>query len=257
MTAACQVATYRVVIPARMASQRLPGKPLVAIAGKPLIQHVYESALLAAAASVVIATDDEQIRRVCAAFGAEVVMTSARHVSGSDRMAECAALQGWPDDATLVNLQGDEPLMPPQCLDQVASLLANDAVAKLASLYWPLTAPQEILDPNIVKVVTACDGSAIFFSRSVIPFPRDCPDLQTALDNGCEWKRHIGLYAWRNSALQAFSRRPATPLEQIEKLEQLRILECGGRIIMAQACRHIPAGVDTPEDLERVRNIIM
>jgi 3-deoxy-manno-octulosonate cytidylyltransferase (CMP-KDO synthetase) len=257
MTATRQLGTYHVVIPARMASQRLPGKPLVSIAGKPLVQHVYESALLAAAASVVIATDDEQIRRVCAGFGAEVVMTSARHVSGSDRMAECAVLKRWAEDVTIVNLQGDEPLMPPQCLDQVASLLASNAAAQLASLYWPLTTPQEILDPNIVKVVTACDGSAIFFSRSVIPFPRDCPDLQTALDNGGEWKRHIGLYAWRNSALQEFSRRPATPLEQIEKLEQLRVLEYGGRIIMAQACRHIPAGVDTPEDLKRVRSIIV
>ena len=254
------IATYHVVIPARMASQRLPGKPLARIAGKPLIQHVYEGALQSAAASVVIATDDERVRRVCAAFGAEVVMTSALHTSGSDRLAECATRKAWPDDTTIVNLQGDEPLMPPQCLDQVATLLASDPAAQLASLYWPLTSTQEILDPNIVKVVTALDGAAIFFSRSVIPFPRDCTDLQAALDIacewGCEWKRHIGLYAWRRSALQTFSRQQPTPLEQVEKLEQLRVLEHGGRIIMAQACRHIPAGVDTPEDLERVRSIM-
>jgi 3-deoxy-manno-octulosonate cytidylyltransferase (CMP-KDO synthetase) len=258
------IASYQVVIPARMASQRLPGKPLVNIAGKPLIQHVYEGALQSAAASVVIATDDARVQRVCEAFGAEVVMTSALHTSGSDRLAECAMCKAWPDDTTIVNLQGDEPLMPPQCLDQVAMLLASDPAAQLASLYWPLTTPQEILDPNIVKVVTALDGVAIFFSRSVIPFPRDCTDLQAALDNGgewgCEWggewKRHIGLYAWRRSALQTFSRQEPTPLERAEKLEQLRVLEHGGRIIMAQACRYIPAGVDTPEDLERVRSII-
>jgi 3-deoxy-manno-octulosonate cytidylyltransferase (CMP-KDO synthetase) len=249
-------AAYRIVIPVRMASQRLPGKPLLRIAGKPLIQHVYESALLASSQSVVIATADEQLRKACAGFGADVVMTSARHTSGSDRVAECAALKAWPDDALIVNLQGDEPLMPPQCLDQVASLLAGDPAAQLASLYWPLTAAQEILDPNIVKVVTALDGSAIFFSRSVIPFPRDFADLQSALVHGGEWKRHIGLYAWRMSALQDFSRREATPVERVEKLEQLRVLEHGGRIIMAQACRHIPAGVDTPGDLERVRSLI-
>ncbi|MSQ98384.1 MAG: 3-deoxy-manno-octulosonate cytidylyltransferase [Xanthomonadales bacterium] len=249
-------ASYRVVIPARMASRRLPGKPLVNIAGKPLIQHVYEGALQAAAASVVIATDDAQVRKMCEAFGADVVMTSALHASGSDRIAECATLKGWPDDTTIVNLQGDEPLMPPQCLDQVATLLASDPAAQLASLYWPLTSTQEILDPNIVKVVTALDGVAIFFSRSVIPFPRDCADLQAALDNGCAWKRHIGLYAWRLSALQMFSRQQPAPLEQVEKLEQLRVLEHGGRIIMAQACRYIPAGVDTPEDLERLRDIL-
>ncbi len=254
------IASYQVVIPARMASRRLPGKPLVNIAGKPLIQHVYEGALQSAAASVVIATDDARVQRVCEAFGAEVVMTSALHASGSDRLAECAVCKAWPDDTTIVNLQGDEPLMPPQCLDQVAMLLASDPAARLASLYWPLTTPQEILDPNIVKVVTALDGAAICFSRSVIPFPRDFTDLQAALDNACEWggewKRHIGLYAWRMSALQTFSRQQPTPLERAEKLEQLRVLEHGGRIIMAQACRHIPAGVDTPEDLERVRDLI-
>jgi 3-deoxy-manno-octulosonate cytidylyltransferase (CMP-KDO synthetase) len=249
-------ARYQIVIPARMASQRLPGKPLLRIAGKPLIQHVYEAALLAAAESVVIATDDPEVRRVGGAFGAEVVMTSSRHISGCDRVAECATIKGWADDALIVNLQGDEPLMPPPCLDQVANLLASDPAAQLASLYWPLTAAEEILDPNIVKVVTALDGSAIFFSRSVVPFPRDFADLQSALAGGGEWKRHIGLYAWRLSALHAFSRRESTPLERLEKLEQLRVLEHGGRVILAKACRHIPAGVDTQADLERVRSLI-
>lgn len=249
-------APYHIVIPARMASQRLPGKPLIRIAGKPMIQHVYECALLASAQSVVVATDDEQVSRACEAFGADVVMTSSGHSSGSDRIAECARLKAWPDATLIVNLQGDEPLMPPQCLDQVATLLAMDPSAQFASLYWPLATAQEILDPNIVKVVTALDDSALFFSRSVIPFPRDFSDLQAALAHGGQWKRHIGLYAYRMSALQAFSQREPTPLEQAEKLEQLRVLEYGERVIMARACRHIPPGVDTPEDLERANHLI-
>jgi len=247
---------YHIVIPARMASERLPGKPLLDIAGRPLIEHVYRRALEASADSVVIATDDGRVRRVAEAFGAVVVMTSKRHRSGSDRVAECAALLGWNDDSLFVDLQGDEPLMPAECLDQIAALLALDDRSQMASLYWPLQHPAEIQDPNCVKVVTAADGAALLFSRSVIPFPRQWGDLQAALAAGARWFRHIGLYAYRQHALQAFSRHQPTPLECSEKLEQLRVLETGGRIAMAQACRFIPAGVDTPEDLERVRNLI-
>jgi len=247
---------YHIVIPARMASERLPGKPLLDIAGKPLIEHVYRRALEASSDSVVIATDDERIRRVAEAFGAAVVMTSERHRSGSDRIAECAALLGWDDDTLVVNLQGDEPLMPAACLDQVAALLAADTRCQMASLYWPLQRAGEIRDPNCVKVVTAADGAALLFSRSVIPFPRHWRDLQAALAAGARWFRHIGLYAYRLHALQAFSRHQPTPLECAEKLEQLRVLETGGRIAMAQACCFIPAGVDTEKDLERVRNLI-
>jgi 3-deoxy-manno-octulosonate cytidylyltransferase (CMP-KDO synthetase) len=247
---------YHIVIPARMAAERLPGKPLLDLAGRPLIEHVYRRALESSARSVLIATDDERIRRVAEAFGAQVVVTSERHHSGSDRIAECAVIRAWPDDTLIVNLQGDEPLMPAACLDQVARLLAADESAQVASLYWPLDRAEEVYDPHCVKVVMAADGAALLFSRSVIPFPRQWTDVQTALDAGLRWHRHIGLYAYRAAALQAFSNHAPTPLECMEKLEQLRVLECGGRIIMAQACCFIPAGIDSPEDLERARNIL-
>ena len=239
-----------------MAAQRLPGKPLADLAGRPLIEHVYRAALQATAQSVVIATDNEAIREAATAFGAQVVMTRGDHHSGSDRIAECTELLGWPDEAVIVNLQGDEPLMPAACLDQVADLLAADQSACMASLYWPLDTAGEIEDANIVKVVTDLTGTALLFSRSVVPYPREWGNLGLALQAGARWKRHIGLYACRAGALQSFSRTPPTPLETVEKLEQLRMLETGRRIVLAQACRWIPAGVDTPEDLERVRQLM-
>jgi len=249
-------AVYNIVIPARMAAERLPGKPLLKIAGRPLIEHVYRRALEASAQSVVIATDDGHIRQTAESFGAQVVMTSAAHSSGTDRVAECASKMGWAGDTLVVNLQGDEPLMPAACLNQVAELLAADRSAQMASLYWPLEDAAEVLDPNCVKVVTAMDGAALLFSRSVIPYPRKWTDVKSALAAGVHWQRHIGLYAYRVDALNTFSRQPPTPLEEQEKLEQLRVLETGGRILMAQACCFIPAGVDTPRDLERVRKLI-
>ena len=250
-------AEYHIVIPARMASERLPGKPLMELAGRPMIEHVYRRALESAARSVVIATDDDRIRQAAEGCGANVVMTSSRHRSGSDRIAECASILGWPDDALIVNLQGDEPLMPAACLDQVADLLASDSGAQMASLYWPLESHEEIADPNCVKVVTGNDGRALLFSRSVIPYPRQWKDIETALQAGQRWLRHIGLYAYRSAALAAFSRLAPTPLECMEKLEQLRVLESGGRIVMARARCAIPAGVDTQRDFDRVRKLLM
>ena len=247
---------YHIVIPARMASQRLPGKPLLNIGGKTLIEQVYLRACSAAARSVVIATDDAGIARVARDFGATAVMTSAEHTSGSDRIAECVDLLGWGDETLVVNLQGDEPLMPPVCLDQAAALLAGDDRAEVASLYWPIVSAEEVMDPNVVKVVTASDGAALYFSRSVVPHPRGVSDISAALRAGVGWARHIGLYAYRASALRAFTATPPAPLEQVEKLEQLRFLESGRRIVMAQAARFIPAGVDTPDDLERVRMLL-
>jgi len=249
-------AAYHIVIPARMASERLPGKPLLEIAGRPLIEHVYLRALQASARSVIIATDDSRVCRTAEAFGATVVMTSASHPSGSDRVAECAEKMGWSDDTLIVNLQGDEPLMPAECLEQVAGMLAADLSAHMASLYWPFEHAEEVLDPNCVKVVMASDGAAMLFSRSVIPFPRNWNDVAAGLESGACWYRHIGLYAYRAGALKAFTRHRPTPLETAEKLEQLRVLESGGRILMAQACRFIPAGVDTQQDVERVRNYL-
>jgi 3-deoxy-manno-octulosonate cytidylyltransferase (CMP-KDO synthetase) len=243
--------SFRIVIPARMASERLPGKPLLELAGLTLIEHVFLRARDAGAEAVVIATDSEEIRAAAETFGAQCVMTSATHRSGSDRIAECADRMGWADDALIVNLQGDEPLMPAECLRQVAGLLEADPAADVSSLFWPIESNEEASDPNVVKVVTGCDGAALYFSRSPIPHLRGGAPHDTA-----GWKRHIGLYAYRAGALRAFTRLDPTPLEQLERLEQLRFLENGRRIAMDLACRAIPAGVDTPADLERVRRLL-
>ena len=234
---------YSIVIPARMASQRLPGKPLLPIAGRPLIEHVYRSALASAARIVVIATDSEEIAEAARTFGARAVMTSADHQSGSDRIAECADRLGWSDDALVVNLQGDEPLMPAACLDQIAALLDGDKRAAAASLYWPISDAEEAADPNAVKVVVDRDGAALYFSRSIIPHPRGHADLDSALQSGVAWKRHIGLYAYRAGALRAFAERAEASIRDHP-------------IVMAKAAEPIPAGVDTPQDLQRVAGLI-
>jgi 3-deoxy-manno-octulosonate cytidylyltransferase (CMP-KDO synthetase) len=246
-----------------MASQRLPGKPLLKLAGKSLLQHVYERASASAARAIVIATDDPLIETHARNFGANVMMTSPDHQSGSDRIAEVVSALHWPDETIVVNLQGDEPLMPVACLDQLANLLAADPGADMASLYWPIHSAVEAANPNVVKVVVSQSGHALYFSRSLVPCIRDL-DLEKAdfSQIHCEgqyppWKRHVGLYAYRVAGLQLFTQLPPTPLEQAEKLEQLRMLENGRRIVMAEACAFIPPGVDTPEDLIRVENTII
>jgi len=251
-----QTSTYHIVIPARFSSERLPGKVLLDIAGQPLLQHVWQRATESSALSAVIATDDQRIVESARSFGAEVVLTSADHQSGSDRIAECATRLGWPDDQLVVNLQGDEPLMPPACLDQVAALLDERPDCEVASLYWPIEEAAEVRNPNAVKVVTDVDGRALYFSRSPIPYARSYTDVKAALSAGISWKRHLGLYAYRLSALRRYTASTPTPLEKAESLEQLRIMEQGGRIVMARACEFIPAGVDTRDDLERVRDYI-
>jgi len=248
--------SYHIVIPARFASERLPGKILLELAGMPLIQHVWQRATESSAESVVIATDDQRIVSAAEKFGAKVVLTRSDHQSGSDRIAECADQLGWPDDQLVVNLQGDEPLMPASCLDQVATLLDQRPDCEVASLYWPISEAEEVLNPNAVKVVVASDGRALYFSRSQIPFERSSADVSAAISAGKRWKRHLGLYAYRLSALRRYSAMQPTPLELAERLEQLRMLEQGGHIAMAQADEFIPAGIDTPEDLERVRELI-
>lgn len=247
---------FHIVIPVRLASQRLPGKPLLEIAGKPMIEWVWRQAQASAAASVVIATDAPEIADTASGFGATTVLTSSTHTSGSDRIAECADRRGWGEETLIVNLQGDEPLMPPACLDQVAALLAADQAADVASLHWPIEDAAEVADPNVVKVVVGTDGSALYFSRAPIPHARDFGDAAAALRAGVCWHRHVGLYAYRAGALRAFAATAATPLERAEKLEQLRFLESGRRIAMARALLPIPAGVDTPEDLRRVRRVL-
>ena len=247
---------YHIVIPARFASERLPGKVLLDLAGKPLLQHVWQRAIGSSAQSVVIATDDERIVEVAESFGAQVVLTRSDHQSGSDRIAECAAQLDWPDDYLVVNLQGDEPLMPAACLDQVAALLDERPDCEVASLYWPITEAGEVQNPNVVKVVTDSKNRALYFSRSAIPFARAYTNTDAAMTAGIAWNRHLGLYAYRLAALRRFTSCKPTPLELAERLEQLRVMEQGGRIAMARACELIPAGIDTTDDLVRVRALI-
>ena len=250
------LSAYHIVIPARFASERLPGKVLLDLAGQPLLQHVWQRAIESSAESVIIATDDERIVVAAKAFGARVLLTRSDHQSGSDRIAECASQLGWPDDHLVVNLQGDEPLMPAACLDQVAALLDQRADCQVASLYWPVTEADEVKNPNVVKVVTDSDNRALYFSRSPIPYARSFADINAAIAAGVEWKRHLGLYAYRLAALRRYTTSKPTPLERAERLEQLRMMEQGGQIAMARACEFIPAGIDTPDDLERVRQIL-
>ncbi len=251
-----QTPDYVIVIPARFASERLPGKMLLEVSGRSLLEHTWRRALDSAAGQVVIATDNNQIHSVATAFGAEVVMTASSHRSGSDRIAECARIQGWKEDQVIVNLQGDEPLMPAECLDQVASLLGAHPDTDVATLYALVASAAEVNNPNVVKVVARHDGHALLFSRSGIPVARDFNDVAEAMSSGIKWRRHLGLYAYRRRALDWFAKTPATPLEMAEKLEQLRFLECGRRIVLARARMDIPPGVDTQADLDRVRDII-
>jgi 3-deoxy-manno-octulosonate cytidylyltransferase (CMP-KDO synthetase) len=248
-------AQYHIIIPARLASQRLPNKPLVEIAGRSLIEHVYRRACSANAESVIIATDSALVCELADGFGATAVMTSADHQSGSDRIAECIGILGWSNDTLVVNLQGDEPLMPATCLDQVAELLQQSPSADAASLYLPISDPKELEDSNVVKVVTAQSGQALYFSRSMIPFPRGLTP-EDVIAGETPWNRHVGLYAYRAGALLDFTQMPPGELEALEKLEQLRFLESGRIITMARAADYIPAGVDSPEDLERVRKAL-
>jgi 3-deoxy-manno-octulosonate cytidylyltransferase (CMP-KDO synthetase) len=238
---------FMVVIPARYASTRLPGKPLLDIAGMPMIQHVYQRACESEANSVVIATDDERIRRTAEAFGAQVVMTRADHQSGTDRIQEVAAILGLSAQAVVVNVQGDEPLIPPATINQVAANLRKFTDAGISSLFHTLHDAAELLNPNAVKVVTDAQGYALYFSRSPLPWQDTEP---------VHGKRHVGIYAYRVATLNQFVTWPRSLLEVSERLEQLRAMHHGVRIIMDEAAQRVPAGVDTPEDLEAVRQFL-
>jgi len=241
---------YKVVIPARYASTRLPGKPLRNILGKPMLQHVYEAAIACASAETVIATDDERIEQTATAFGATVCMTSAEHTSGTDRLAEVVDTLGWQDEDIVVNVQGDEPLMPPALIDQVATDLAENAAASIATVATPLVAAGEFFDPNVVKVVTDKVGYALYFSRAPIPWDRDLlHDDVKALPIGIVPMRHIGIYAYRVGYLRRYAEMRPCPLEQAEQLEQLRALWYGERIHVAEAIQRPGPGVDTEDDL--------
>jgi 3-deoxy-manno-octulosonate cytidylyltransferase (CMP-KDO synthetase) len=248
---------FRVAIPARHDSTRLPGKPLAPLAGQPMILHVHRLALRAGAQEVVIATDDERIRSVCAAAGADVEMTGTEHASGTDRIAAVAARRGWPPDSIVVNVQGDEPLLPPALVRQVAALLAADAGAGIATLATPVTTPQEFLDPNVVKVVAGSGGRALYFSRAPIPWRRDAAGARPAgQPRFAGARRHLGLYAYRVGTLLQLASMPPSPLEACEQLEQLRALE-GGIVIRVADAVEIPGpGVDTAADLARVEALL-
>lgn len=248
---------FRVVIPARHASIRLPGKPLALIAGTPMIIHVQRLALRSGASEVIVATDDEQIRAACADAGADVEMTSRDHASGTDRIAEIAVRRGWPEDAIVVNVQGDEPMLPPALIGQAASLLAENPAAVIATLATPIATEAEYLDPNVVKVVTRDDGLALYFSRAPIPWDRDgsvSVPVSPSRHRGA--RRHLGIYAYRVLALRALAGAPATSLERCERLEQLRALQMGFAIIVGEASESPGPGVDTPEDLARVEALM-
>jgi len=243
---------FHVIIPARFGSTRLPGKPLLEIGDRPLIQWVWRSALDSGAASVLIATDDERIRAAALKFGADCVMTSPHHVSGTDRIAESVRARGLPADAIVVNLQGDEPLMPAEVIARVAQGLRDVAGAEISTAAAPIRSLREFLDPNCVKALRDPDGRALYFSRAPVPWPRDSIAAERPASFVGAW-RHIGIYAYRVRSLLQFAAWPPTPLETTEKLEQLRALEHGMHVHVVNLPDSPPAGVDTREDLERAR----
>jgi 3-deoxy-manno-octulosonate cytidylyltransferase (CMP-KDO synthetase) len=242
---------FNIVIPARYASSRFPGKPLAVLMGQPMIWHVYQRALEAGAKEVVVATDDERIAKAAKAFGAEVCMTDINCESGTDRIAEVAAGRAWADDCVIVNLQGDEPLTSPALLQQVAKNLQQHPQAGIATLCSPIESLDDFHNPNVVKVVFDNNGYALYFSRAAIPWPRD--DSDKASLNAF---RHIGLYAYRKSFLSSWSGLEASTLEQLEKLEQLRAMQSGVKIHVDVANCTSSHGVDTPEQLDALIKIM-
>ena len=248
--------SFTVIIPARYASSRLPRKPLADIAGKPMIQHVWEKAQQAGANRVIIATDHEEIEQVAKTFGAEVCMTSTEHNSGTERLAEVIEKMAIADDEIIVNVQGDEPLIPPVIIQQVAQNLAENQV-NMATLAVKLETKEELFNPNCVKVVTDQKGMALYFSRAAIPFARDYfADCNDAFVASQPYLRHIGIYAYRAKFVNQYIRWQPTVLEKLESLEQLRALWYGEKIHVELAKEAPQVGVDTLEDLERVRAIL-
>ena len=249
--------SYFIVIPARFASSRFPGKALADLAGRTVLEHVWRQARQSRAIEVLVATDDERIARAARGFGAEVVETLASHRSGTDRVAEVAAARGWPDDAVLVNCQGDVPLIPPACIDQVAALLAARSAAAIATLCTPIETIEDYRNPNVVKVVCAADGRALYFSRAPIPFVGHGLAGSGGDPNAVPQSfRHIGLYAYRAGALRQLAAASPCALEVTESLEQLRALWLGLEIRVALAREALGPDVDTPDDLHRAARFL-
>ncbi|MGN5172252.1 3-deoxy-manno-octulosonate cytidylyltransferase [Aeromonas veronii] len=252
--------SFVVVIPARYASTRLPGKPLADIHGKPMVQHVVEKALQSGADRVIVATDDERVQQALLSTDVEVCMTSPDHQSGTERLAEVCRHYGFAADTIIVNVQGDEPLIPPAIIRQVADNLAA-ATAPMATLSVPIKDAEEAFNPNAVKVVTDKDGYALYFSRASIPWDRDRFAASDRISGsheqiGDHYQRHIGIYAYRAGFIQRYVDWAPSVLEQVEALEQLRVLWYGEKIHVAQALEAPPVGVDTQADLEKVRTFL-
>ena len=254
---------YKIVIPARYASSRLPGKPLRLIAGKTMIQHTYERALLSEASEVIIATDDQRIVDAVSQFTHNIVMTSADHTSGTERLAEVVEQKNWPDDMIIVNVQGDEPLISPVHINLVADSLNSNTKAGMSTLASKIVTIEEVFDPNIVKVVIDHQGYALYFSRAVIPWSRDsfvqsAIEEQTAkiLLKESQWFHHIGLYAYRANTLKQYVTLPACMLEKTESLEQLRMLYNGIAIYVSVVDDSQGQGVDVEIDLKKVETLL-
>ncbi len=248
---------FTAVIPARLGSSRLPGKVLLEIGGRPMVRHVYERALASGASAVVVATDDAEVARVCRGFGADVQMTGTHHRSGTERIAEVSEVRSFPADQIVVNVQADEPLLPPRLVRQAAEDLEAWPAAGIATLCTPLSSPAEVFDPNVVKVVLDREGFALYFSRAPIPWHREgFREPAEELPAGVPYLRHIGLYAYRAGVLRRIAAEPPVAIESAESLEQLRALATGVRIHVTPALEPPGVGVDTPEDLERVRAVL-
>lgn len=248
--------SFKIIIPARYASTRLPGKPLLDIAGKPMIQHVYERAKESLASDVIIATDDLRIEQVATAFGADVCMTRSDHISGTDRLAEVVAHRAFTDSDIIVNVQGDEPCLPASLINQVAEDLTRHTDADIATLYAKITEEKQVFDPNAVKVVMDSMGYALYFSRAPIPWMRDHFDKESPLPPILPHYRHIGLYGYRASFLKHYAELTPCVLEQEESLEQLRALYHGKKIHLTAAEINPGHGVDTEQDLIVVRKLL-
>ena len=242
--------TFKVVIPARYASTRLQGKPLLDIAGKPMVVRVAEQAAKSGASEIVIATDFEKIMQAAAEYNIKALMTRMDHQSGTDRIAEVAQKLGWSDEEIVVNVQGDEPLIDPKLIQDVAAHLANSKDAVMATACHAIHDEASLLNPNIVKVVMDANGNALYFSRATIPYPRD--DIYK---QNIQAFRHIGIYAYRVGFLKQYAQLAVTELEKIESLEQLRVLHHGYKIGVTITQNAPASGVDTQEDLDYVRNV--
>lgn len=247
---------FTVIIPARYQSKRLPGKPLIDIGGKTMVQRVYEQAARSDAGQVIVATDDERIVSAVKSFGGEVCLTREDHPSGTDRLQEVCSIMQFRDDQVVVNVQGDEPLIPPAVINQVASNLVESG-SRIATLSEVIDDIADLMDPNIVKVVVNHDSNAMYFSRAPIPWPRDeFSAVDKSLPEFGKCQRHLGIYAYRVSLLNRYVRWEPTILEKTEKLEQLRALWHGIEIHVEQAVENIPPGIDTETDLQRIRAVL-